>query len=122
MLKLLKRLARWWSGADETLVGTFPADATVKFRMSGTGKEVSVGVNVEDTEDGKRWAIIAAGACPHCKRKTRFYEGPSGGLSTNIQCEKCGWWFNVTPVIGIAQDIGEKDDREKKNPSWRPEI
>lgn len=66
---------------------------------------------VKDTPDGKMWAMIANGACPHCKKPTGFYEGPHGGMSINIQCEKCGWWFNVTPAIGIAQDIGFKDER-----------
>jgi len=36
--------------------------------------------------------------CSYCGG-TDFYEGPSGGLSTNILCanEKCRHWFNNSP-------------------------
>lgn len=36
--------------------------------------------------------------CIYCEG-TDFYEGPSGGLSTNILCanKNCRHWFNVTP-------------------------
>jgi len=70
------------------------------------------GVYVRDTEDGQRFAEIAKGKCPHCKKKTKFFAGPRGGMSQNISCETCGWWFNVTAFPngeGIAQDIGFKD-------------
>jgi hypothetical protein len=67
------------------------------------------GTPVSETPDGKLWLVIARGHCPHCNQDTQFIEGPSGGMSTNIQCETCGWWYNVTPAIGIAQDIGFKD-------------
>jgi transcription elongation factor Elf1 len=33
-------------------------------------------------------------ACTFCGH-TRFYEGPSGGLSQNITCSKCGARFNI---------------------------
>ena len=35
--------------------------------------------------------------CPICHHEG-FYEGPSGGMSTNIQCanESCAKWFNLT--------------------------
>jgi len=33
------------------------------------------------------------GKCPDCG-STEFYEGPSGGLCTNIQCAGCQHWFN----------------------------
>lgn len=35
-------------------------------------------------------------ACPDCGG-TQLYEGPSGGISTNIKCASCGHWFNVSP-------------------------
>jgi hypothetical protein len=36
--------------------------------------------------------------CTYCGG-TKFYEGPSGGMSTNVLCanEKCRHWFNATP-------------------------
>lgn len=49
---------------------------------------------------------------PHCYNclSTKFYEGPSGGLSINIKCAECGLWYNYTPFgidfLGI-NDIGE---------------
>lgn len=67
------------------------------------------GTLVSETEDGKRWTQIAQSICPHCQQNTQFLEGPQGGLSVNIKCKLCGYWFNVTPTIGIAQDIGFRD-------------
>lgn len=78
---------------------------------------------VRHTEDGKRFAEIIASNCPHCKKqKVNFFAGPQGGMSQNIQCENCGWWFNVTVfgwsddgiVEGIAQDIGFKSKDDDK--------
>jgi hypothetical protein len=39
--------------------------------------------------------------CPICHEADGFYDGPSGGMSTNIQCanEKCGAWLNFTPLF-----------------------
>lgn len=59
---------------------------------------------ISKTEAGKLFITIAKGICPDCGTARKFYEGPSGGMSTNIQCE-AGHWFNVTPVIGIAERI-----------------
>lgn len=33
------------------------------------------------------------GKCPDCGSE-EFLQGPSGGLSVNIQCDKCKHWFN----------------------------
>lgn len=46
--------------------------------------------------------LFRAGKCPICKEKAGFYDGPSGGLSQNIQCanEKCGAWFNLSVISG----------------------
>src|SRR5262245_28549474 len=62
------------------------------------------GTLVSETPAGRLWAIIARNECPDCG-KSGFYEGPQGGLSINIECAHCGHWFNVTPVIGIAERI-----------------
>jgi len=32
--------------------------------------------------------------CPDCGCKN-FHEGPSGGLSTNVECVDCGHKFNI---------------------------
>lgn len=83
------------------------------------------GVPVKQTDAGKRWTLIAQDICPHCKKHgAQFYAGPRGGMSQNIQCENCGWWFNVTPAICIAEDIGFKSREDDKlggmNGSQRP--
>lgn len=51
------------------------------------------------------------GACPNCDNK-EFYEGPSGGMATNVKCAKCGLKWNV--VIGTLfpwQYIGTAEDK-----------
>ncbi len=54
-------------------------------------------------EDGKLY-------CPNCGGD-QWYEGPSGGMATNIKCANCGIWFNSTPFgldfIGVKTNIGE---------------
>jgi len=43
--------------------------------------------------------------CPNCEGGP-LYEGPSGGMSTNIRCKICGQGYNVTPAISLIQNIG----------------
>lgn len=57
------------------------------------------------------YETISEGRCPACRRRTRFLAGPSGGMSENIKCDACGYWFNVSP-IGLAEAIGYKGERQ----------
>jgi hypothetical protein len=68
-------------------------------------------VPVEQTDEGKLFDQIAKPECPDCGSRRGFYEGPSGGLSTNIFCinRECRAGFNVTPAIGIADRIHKGD-------------
>jgi len=43
--------------------------------------------------------------CPNCEGGP-LYEGPSGGMSTNIRCRLCGQGYNITPAMGLIQNIG----------------
>lgn len=45
--------------------------------------------------------------CPNCG-SLRFNTGPSGGLSTNIECQGCGRWWNYVPVLPELQPIDRK--------------
>jgi len=36
--------------------------------------------------------------CPDCGG-VEWYNGPSGGLSVNCKCAKCGHWFNLAPHL-----------------------
>lgn len=60
---------------------------------------------VRDTPEGRLYASLAENVCPKCGSAGGFYEGPSGGMSTNIECADCGQRYNVTPVLGIAEKI-----------------
>lgn len=44
--------------------------------------------------------------CTYCGG-TQFFEGPSGGMSTNILCmnDACRHWFNWTPAIDELDDL-----------------
>lgn len=58
----------------------------------------STGTPVMETEAGKLFASVGlANQCPDCKSHG-FYEGPSGGMSTNIFCtnRECRSGFNLT--------------------------
>ncbi|KKN77859.1 hypothetical protein LCGC14_0355960 [marine sediment metagenome] len=50
------------------------------------------------TSDEQRVAesLINEQKCPDCESK-KFYEGPSGGASTNFQCADCKSEFNISP-------------------------
>lgn len=68
--------------------------------------------------DGERlWnQLIDAGGCIKCTKLPKgFFEGPSGGICTNVFCSQCGQGYNLTPMIHIAELI-HKDERyiEKK--------
>lgn len=43
--------------------------------------------------------------CEDCGGKANWFEGPSGGLSTNIFCGHCGQGYNVTPIAQRAEKI-----------------
>jgi len=46
--------------------------------------------------------IMKFKTCPDCGC-SQFYEGPSGGMSTNIQCLGCAHKFNNTPGIALER-------------------
>jgi hypothetical protein len=48
--------------------------------------EMPSGIPVSQTEGGKLFRTIMRDICPDCKAKGGFYQGPQGGLSTNIFC------------------------------------
>lgn len=53
------------------------------------------------------WASLLAKICPDCKHyPVVLYEGPSGGMSTNVFCGNCGHGYNITPMMQRAEDIG----------------
>ena len=57
--------------------------------------------------------------CTYCGG-TEFYEGPSGGASTNILCanKECRHWFNITPLgiedLKTVESTVEEKELEKK--------
>lgn len=45
--------------------------------------------------------------CPGCAlRPPEYYEGPAGGMMTNIFCGRCGDGLNVSPQLEYAEKIG----------------
>lgn len=45
--------------------------------------------------------------CPDCyDTPVYLLEGARGGISTNVYCANCGHGYNITPLIGKAEDIG----------------
>jgi ribosomal protein S27E len=79
-----------------------------------SGADEEQWVPIPNSPEGKLYAIIASGECPDCRHHDGFYEGPSGGLSTNIACVNCGHRFNVTPMIGIAERLGPPSDDDRQ--------
>lgn len=70
-------------------------------------------VGVDPLDDKHRiWnRLIEAGGCFHCGIEPKaFIEGPSGGMSTNVFCARCGQGYNLTPVAHWAEMI-HRDER-----------
>ena len=63
------------------------------------------------TNSERLWnQLIDAGGCVDCDKEPKgFYEGPSGGMSTNVFCSQCGQGYNLTPVAHFAERI-HKDE------------
>jgi len=105
---------RWWG----LLAGKPKQDEEA---VSIAAKALGVLMPAMSAEDHRRLTMlgsspelfktIADGRCPACRRRTRFITGPVGGMSVNIMCDVCHYWFNVSP-IGIAEAIGYKGERE----------
>lgn len=55
---------------------------------------------LSEREEGKLGKKILQNICPDCGSKKGFYEGPSGGMSTNIFCSACGQGYNFTNIFG----------------------
>lgn len=50
--------------------------------------------------------LLRAGGCVKCTKLPKgFYEGPSGGMCTNVFCAHCGQGYNLTPVAQWAELI-----------------
>jgi hypothetical protein len=64
------------------------------------------GTPVAETPEGEMWEHLMNRGCLDCGTKDDCREGPSGGMSTNIFCARCGAGYNITPMIGIAERIG----------------
>jgi hypothetical protein len=58
-------------------------------------------------------ALYGEGRCPFCRGK-EFLEGPHGGLSVNIECDRCGARFNTSPIPSVGQLIGEPRGDQRK--------
>jgi len=55
--------------------------------------------SMRDLTEKEMHSLMKEGLCPFC-RGDQFYEGPQGGLSTNIFCanEACKAGFNLPPL------------------------
>lgn len=62
---------------------------------------------LEMDDDKLMKLFLEYNACPDCG-STKFKEGPSGGLSQNVQCAGCGHHFNLALPMFIQRiHIGE---------------
>lgn len=82
--------------------GTAPAE---KYPPGG-GPDGDGSRYVENT-DGGRLYIEMKKWCPDCHHCPQYYQGPSGGISTNVFCGNCGQGYNITPMVETAERIGK---------------
>ena len=53
-------------------------------------------------EDKLKDAFLEHNCCPDCGSQ-KFAEGPSGGMSQNVQCAGCNHWFNLALPLFIER-------------------
>lgn len=59
-----------------------------------TGRDGSA-VKVDSFKEGDRVPAPDDGACPECGQSAGYYLGPSGGISSNVECPVCHFRWNV---------------------------
>jgi DNA-directed RNA polymerase subunit RPC12/RpoP len=59
-------------------------------------------MEIEKDEDKLLNFFLKYKRCPDCGSK-EFYEGPSGGMSTNIRCGGCKHRFNMALPICVER-------------------
>lgn len=78
--------------------------------------------NWRELPDHEKFDLIGEFGCLVCSENPDFiaYEGPSGGLSTNVWCYKCGTRWNMCVMggpqgqtAGIAELITEREKEEE---------
>lgn len=57
---------------------------------------------LEMDEEKIRNLFLKYKCCPDCG-STTFREGPSGGMSTNMRCDGCKHWFNMSLPISVER-------------------
>lgn len=57
---------------------------------------------IEMNDDKLKDLFLEHDACPDCG-SSKFMEGPSGGMSTNVKCRGCGHWFNLALPMFIER-------------------
>jgi len=64
-----------------------------------------------DLRTGERTRVVPI-TDPVCECGCRnFYEGPSGGMATNISCADCGTWYNIAPMLGIFEKLDKPKEK-----------
>jgi hypothetical protein len=73
-------------------------------------RRFSVVVTDVDLPAGTLYEELVLDGCECQKKPIKFFEGPSGGMCTNIFCGYCGRGYNVCPALGVAWRI-HSDER-----------
>lgn len=73
---------------------------------SWIGKLFNSATALPEAKPKTDWDLLQTQTCPACRtHPIKLYEGPSGGMSTNVFCNNCGQGYNLTPMIEIAERI-----------------
>lgn len=95
-------------------------DRIAKGKSRPVAKPPRRDIPVEETDGGKLFRDIMERGCLECGTRDDYVEGPSGGLSTNIFCARCGAGYNITPLVGIAERIGSNP--RYIDPKYKPKV
>lgn len=85
-VRWVTKLIPWWEKKEEK---EFPCKTCLLYPNCS-----KICDKIEKDNDKIRVFIKQHRCCPDCG-SSEFYEGPSGGGSTNFKCAGCGHWFNI---------------------------
>ena len=78
-------------------------DTALDERMPNTQRQ---GPSPRELDPQTLFKKMVANGCPDCLTNPfTYFEGPSGGMMTNIKCSECGSKFNVSKELGFAERI-----------------
>jgi hypothetical protein len=108
---LIEHIFKNYNEKNRIITSRFPCDNCINFNTCKNGCEL-----LEYDEVKLNKLFLKYKCCPDCGCPT-LYEGPTGGLSVNVKCSKCGHYFNLGFPM-FSQRISMDPNTKEFKKSW----